>query len=54
MEASRLQYACANPNKSQKTKEIISNIIYEEESKIDFEKHKANPTPAFLVCKQLK
>ncbi|XP_052102292.1 cilia- and flagella-associated protein 99-like isoform X3 [Mytilus californianus] len=48
MEASRLQYACANPNKSQKTKEIISNIIYEEESKIDFEKHKANPTPAFL------
>lgn len=54
MEASRLQYACANPNKSQKTKEIISNIIYEEESKIDFEKHKANPTPAFLVRKQLK
>lgn len=48
MEASRIQFACANPNKSQKTKEIINNIISVEESKVDFEKHKANPTPAFL------
>ena len=28
----------------------MSNIISEEESKIDFEKHRANPAPAFLVC----
>lgn len=49
MEASRIQFACANPEKTDKTKEIWNNIISEEESKLDFEKHKAKPTPSFLV-----
>lgn len=48
IEASGIRFACANPYKSEKTKEIMSNIISEEESKIDFEKHRANPAPAFL------
>jgi len=34
MEASRLQFACANPEKSDKAREIINNIISEEENKI--------------------
>ncbi|KAK3094329.1 hypothetical protein FSP39_000366 [Pinctada imbricata] len=48
MEASRLQFACANPEKSQKTKEILNNIISEENGKLEFDRHKANPPPAFL------
>jgi len=49
MEASRLQFACANPEKSDKTKEIVQNIISEEEAKLEFERHRANPKPAFLT-----
>ncbi|XP_022343302.2 cilia- and flagella-associated protein 99-like isoform X1 [Crassostrea virginica] len=48
MEASRIQFACANPEKSQKTKEILTNIVSEEESKLEFERHRANPPPSFL------
>ncbi|XP_061186311.1 cilia- and flagella-associated protein 99-like isoform X2 [Saccostrea echinata] len=48
MEASRIQFACANPEKSQKTKEILNNIISEEEAKLEFEKHRANRPPSFL------
>lgn len=39
MEASRIQFACANPEKSQKTKEILTNIVSEVESKLEFERH---------------
>lgn len=49
MEASRLQFACANPEKSDKAREIINNIISEEENKMDFQRHRARPTPSFLV-----
>ena len=52
MEASRIQFACANPEKSQKTKEILNNIISEEEGKLEFDRHKANPPPAFLVMNE--
>ncbi|XP_062588762.1 cilia- and flagella-associated protein 99-like isoform X2 [Saccostrea cucullata] len=48
MEASRIQFACANPEKSQKTREILNNIISEEEAKLEFEKHRANRPPSFL------
>ncbi|OWF41505.1 cilia- and flagella-associated protein 99-like [Mizuhopecten yessoensis] len=48
MEASRIQFACANPEKSDKTKEIWNNIISEEDGKLDFERHRAKPTPSFL------
>lgn len=53
MEASRIQFACANPEKSQKTKEILTNIVSEEESKLEFERHRANPPPSFLVSLRL-
>lgn len=48
MEASRKQFACANPEKSQKTKEKLQNIISEEEAKLDFDKPKGNKAPSFL------
>ncbi|KAL3864337.1 hypothetical protein ACJMK2_006028, partial [Sinanodonta woodiana] len=48
MEASRHQFACANPEKSQKTKEIMNKIITEGEAKLDFDRPKANTAPSFL------
>lgn len=48
MEASRIQFACANPGKSHKTKEIMKNILSEQDSKLEFEKHRARPVPSFL------
>ncbi|KAL5022107.1 hypothetical protein ScPMuIL_001262 [Solemya velum] len=48
MEASRFQFACANSEKSSRAKELLNNIIAEEEAKLDFDKHKANPPPSFL------
>lgn len=49
MEASRKQFACANPEKSKKTKEKIQQILYDEEKKLDFDKPKTNKVPSFLV-----
>ncbi|XP_052227633.1 cilia- and flagella-associated protein 99-like isoform X1 [Dreissena polymorpha] len=49
MEASRKQFACANPEKSQKTKEKIQRILTEEESKLDFDRPKTNKVPTFLM-----
>jgi hypothetical protein len=49
MEASRRQFACANPEKSKKTKEKIQNILDEEENKLEFDKPKSNKAPSFLV-----
>ncbi|XP_041371252.1 cilia- and flagella-associated protein 99-like isoform X2 [Gigantopelta aegis] len=48
MESSRYQFACANPEKSNKTKEKLHNIVMKEESKLEFDKKKALPKPAFL------
>lgn len=48
MDASRRQFACANPEKSKKTKEKIQNILDEEENKLDFDKPKTNKAPSFL------
>lgn len=49
MEASGIKFACANPAKSEKTIEILNNIVSEEEAKLEFERHRANPPPSFLV-----
>lgn len=48
MEASGIKFACANPAKSEKTIEILNNIVSEEEAKLEFERHRANPPPSFL------
>ncbi|PVD30979.1 hypothetical protein C0Q70_10255 [Pomacea canaliculata] len=48
MEASRKQFTCANPEKSGKTMEVLKDIISEQDSKLDFEKHRARPLPSFL------
>ncbi|KAJ8317728.1 hypothetical protein KUTeg_005632 [Tegillarca granosa] len=48
MEASKLQFACCNPEKSRKTVERMNDIIFEEDRKLEFDRHKANPAPAFL------
>ena len=49
MEASRRQFACANPEKSQKTKNKLNTIIQDEQRKLDFDRAKTNPVPTFLV-----
>ena len=45
MEASRSQFACANPEKSAKTKQRLAKIITEEEQKLQFNRSKAMPAP---------
>ena len=45
MEASRSQFACANPEKSAKTKQRLARIITEEEQKLQFNRSKAMPAP---------
>ena len=49
MDASRRQFACANPEKSQKTKNKLNTIIQDDERKLDFNRAKTNPVPTFLV-----
>ena len=49
MEASRRQFACANPEKTHKTREVLKNITSELDSKLDFDRHRARPIPSFLV-----
>ncbi|KAL8602736.1 hypothetical protein ACOMHN_024298 [Nucella lapillus] len=48
MEASRRQFACANPEKTHKTREVLKNITSEQDSRLDFERHRARPIPSFL------
>ncbi|XP_023933113.1 cilia- and flagella-associated protein 99 isoform X2 [Lingula anatina] len=48
MESSRYQFACANPEKSDKTRHRLQSILAEQESKLEFDKHKANPLPNFV------
>lgn len=48
MEASRVRFACANPQKSHKTREVVKNIVSEQDSKLEFDRHRARPVPAFL------
>ncbi|XP_064630388.1 cilia- and flagella-associated protein 99-like [Lineus longissimus] len=45
MSASKDQFACANPGKSDKTMERIQRIMQEEEDKLDFNRPKANDVP---------
>ncbi|XP_035827876.1 cilia- and flagella-associated protein 99 [Aplysia californica] len=47
MEASRIQFSCANPEKSDKTKQILQIIQMEENDKIDGNRIKARPAPDF-------
>ncbi|KAK7110652.1 cilia- and flagella-associated protein 99-like [Littorina saxatilis] len=49
MEASRRQFACANSEKTYKTREVIKNIVSEQDSKVDFGRHRARPIPSFLT-----
>lgn len=51
MEASKLQFACANPEKSNKTKQRIRDIVVKEESQLDFERHKSNPVPHGMLVR---
>lgn len=47
MEASRIQFSCANAEKSEKTMQILSNIQWEEQSKLSPNSVKAQPVPDF-------
>jgi len=47
MEASRIQFACANPEKSQKTLKILSNIQLDEQRKINHNSVQPRPAPDF-------
>ncbi|CAG5119109.1 unnamed protein product, partial [Candidula unifasciata] len=47
LNASKIQFSCANPEKSERTKQIIQNIICEENAKVDSNRIKARPAPEF-------
>jgi hypothetical protein len=49
MEASQQQFSCANPEKSEKTQRKIREIMADEDSKLDFERHKSHPFPKALL-----
>lgn len=49
MEAHREQFACANWEKSEKTKQILESIMVEDERKLHFDRHRANPVPMSVV-----
>lgn len=49
MHAARKQFDCANPDKSEKTRARMKTILLDEESKLDFNKHKCNPLPVSLL-----
>ena len=54
MEASKIQFACANPEKSEKTKTKMNSILMDEENKLDFNKHKSNPVPHGMLVSLYK
>ncbi|XP_069600973.1 cilia- and flagella-associated protein 99 isoform X2 [Ranitomeya imitator] len=45
MEANIAQFNCANPEKSEKTKRVLSEIMKEEDDKLTFNKTKIQPSP---------
>ncbi|KAM4050532.1 cilia- and flagella-associated protein 99 [Anomaloglossus baeobatrachus] len=45
MEANMGQFKCANPEKSEKTKRVLSEIMKEEDDKLAFNKSKVQPFP---------
>ena len=49
MEAAKLQFSCANPEKSEKTRRRLQEILDNEESKLEFDKHKSNPLPSSIL-----
>ena len=53
MEASRLQFACANPERSEKTQKKLQSIMAEEENKLDFDRHKSHPVPNGMLVSLL-
>ncbi|XP_056410939.1 cilia- and flagella-associated protein 99 isoform X2 [Hyla sarda] len=49
IEANMEQFYCANPEKSEKTKRVLSEIMKEENNKLAFNKTKAQPAPVKKV-----
>ena len=49
MEASKAQFMCANPEKSEKARRRMQEIMMREESKLDFDRHKAHPVPTSIL-----
>ena len=49
MEASKIQFSCANPEKSEKTRKRLQHIVDQEDNKLDFDKHKSNPLPTSIL-----
>ena len=49
MEASKQQFYCANPDKSEKTKQRINKILKDEDVKLDFNRHKSHPVPSAVL-----
>lgn len=45
MEASKLQFGCANTEKSQKTKARMYEYIRQQDAQLDFERHTSHPVP---------
>ena len=51
MEASKIQFSCANPEKSEKTRKRLQHIVDQEDNKLDFDKHKSNPLPTSILVR---
>ncbi len=49
MTASRKQFACANPEKSEKTRSRLQQIMAQEDSKLEFNRHKSHGVPNSLL-----
>ena len=48
IESTKRQFNCANPSKSERAVERMRQIMEEENEKLLFEKHKANPPPSHM------
>ncbi|XP_070540652.1 cilia- and flagella-associated protein 99-like [Ptychodera flava] len=48
LESSKSQFSCANAEKSEKAKNRLAKIVYEQDSKLNFEKNRARPLPPTL------
>ena len=49
MQASKLQFACANPEKSEKTRSKMQQIQDEQDALLDFEWRNAHPVPHSIM-----
>ena len=48
-----MQFSCANPEMSEKARRRLEDILVEEDSKLDFDRHKSNPVPSSMLSENI-